>query len=128
MNSKPGQMKKVVVIGAGVCGLGALKCCLEEGLSAVCIERTDGIGGLWYYQDQQVDGRSSVMRSTTINTSKEMTCYSDFPMPDDFPNYTHNTKFLEYIQLYVKHFDLLRHIRFEKEVLKVCIIFLLQHS
>ena len=111
--------KKVLVIGAGVSGVGAVKCCLDEGLSVVCLERTDDIGGLWNYQDEAVDGRSTVMRSTTINTSKEMTGYSDFPMPDDFPNYCHHVKFLEYVRLYVDHFQLRKHIRFKTEVLKV---------
>lgn len=33
---------------------------------------------------------STVMRSTVINTSKEMTAYSDYPPPADDPNYMHN--------------------------------------
>jgi len=112
--------KKVLVIGAGACGLGALKCCLEENdFSVICVERTDDIGGLWNYQEQPVDGRSTVMRSTIINTSKELSCYSDFPMPADFPNYCHNTKLLEYMRLYADKFSLLKHIRFNTEIVKL---------
>ena len=58
-------------------------------------------------------------RSTVTNTTKESTCYSDFPMPADFPNYLHHSKMLEYLRLYVDHFRLEQYIRFETEVLSV---------
>ncbi|XP_029473740.1 dimethylaniline monooxygenase [N-oxide-forming] 2-like isoform X2 [Rhinatrema bivittatum] len=48
-----------------------------------------------------------------------MMCYSDFPMPDHFPNYLHNYKMLEYFRLYAEHFDLLRHIQFKTVVCSV---------
>jgi len=50
---------------------------------------------------------------------KEVTCYSDFPVPADFPNYMHHSKFLEYLRLYADHFRLEQHIRFETEVVSV---------
>ena len=52
-------------------------------------------------------------------TSKELTCYSDFLMPADFPNYMRHSKFLEYLRLYVDHFRLEQYIRFETEVVSV---------
>lgn len=109
----------VAVIGAGVSGLAAVKSCLEEGLAVTCLERSDDLGGLWNYDDTPVEGRSCVMRSTIFNSSKEMTCYSDFPMPEDFPNYCHHSKFLQYVKMYVERFDLRRHIRFGTDVIKV---------
>lgn len=63
-------------------------------------------------QERPEDGRASIYRSVIINTSKEMMCFSDFPIPDDFPNYMHNSKIMEYFRMYARHFDLLRHIRF----------------
>ena len=47
---------------------------------------------------------------------KEITCYSDFPMPADFPNYMHNSRLLEYLRMYADHFRLQQYIRFEMEV------------
>lgn len=35
------------------------------------------------------------MRSTVINSSKEMTAYSDFPPRPEYANYMHNRKLLE---------------------------------
>jgi len=110
--------RRVLVIGAGASGLTALKSCLDEGLDAVCLERTDGIAGLWNYSNclAEGDGVESVMRSTVINTSKEMMCYSDFPIPAEYPNFMHNTKVLEYMQLYANQFNLMPHIRTKTEV------------
>ena len=41
-----------------------------------------------------------------------MTAYSDYPFPDHFPNYLHNSRIMEYLRMYVQHFHLLKHIQF----------------
>ncbi|EDL39289.1 flavin containing monooxygenase 2, isoform CRA_b [Mus musculus] len=105
--------KKVVVIGAGVSGLISLKCCVDEGLEPTCFERTEDIGGLWRFKENVEDGRASIYRSVITNTSKEMSCFSDFPMPEDFPNFLHNSKLLEYFRIFAKKFDLLKYIQFQ---------------
>ena len=91
--------KRVAIVGAGASGLSAIKCCLDEGLVPVCMERTEDIGGLWNYSQNVREGQACVMKSTTINTSKEMMSFSDFPPPQEFPIYMHNTKVLEYFRL-----------------------------
>ncbi|XP_064283572.1 flavin-containing monooxygenase 5-like isoform X1 [Passer domesticus] len=111
--------KKVAIIGGGSSGLCAIKACLQEGLEPFCFERTGDIGGLWRFEEHPEDGRASIYRSVIINTSKEMMCYSDFPIPEDFPNYMHNSKIMEYFRMYAQHFDLLRHIRFRTSVCRV---------
>ena len=112
-------MKRVAVIGAGASGLPSIKCCLEAGFEPVCFERSSQIGGLWNFKEQAHRGEASVMRSTIINTSKEMMCYSDFCIPKEFPNFMHNTKVMEYFTLYAEKFGLFKYIQFETEVVKV---------
>ncbi|XP_073449345.1 flavin-containing monooxygenase 3-like [Aquarana catesbeiana] len=109
----------VVVIGAGISGLAALKCSLEVGLQAICFEKSDCVGGLWKFMDQAEEGRASIYRSVFTNACKEMMCYPDFPIPDEYPNFMHNAVFLEYLKLYAKHFDLLRHIKFKTAVVSI---------
>ncbi|GFR68900.1 dimethylaniline monooxygenase [N-oxide-forming] [Elysia marginata] len=111
--------KRVAVIGAGASGLTAIKCCLDEGLTPVCFERTSHIGGLWHYTDNPIEGQACVMKSTVINTSKEMMCYSDFPIPAHYPNFMHNSQVLEYFQQYSENFGLEKYINYETEVLHV---------
>lgn len=79
--------KRIAVIGAGPSGLTAVKQCLEYGHSVKCFEKTDDIGGLWRYHDEDIDGLPSVAKNTIINTSKEISAFSDFPPPENFPNY-----------------------------------------
>ncbi|XP_007935888.1 dimethylaniline monooxygenase [N-oxide-forming] 2 [Orycteropus afer afer] len=111
--------KKVAVIGAGVSGLISLKCCVDEGLEPTCFERTEDIGGLWRFKENVEDGRASIYKSVITNTSKEMSCFSDFPMPENFPNFLHNSKLLEYFRIVAKKFDLLKYIQFQTTVLSV---------
>ncbi|KAM9002854.1 LOW QUALITY PROTEIN: flavin-containing monooxygenase 5-like [Sarcophilus harrisii] len=111
-------VKRVAVIGAGVSDISAIKCCLEEGLEPTCFEGSNDIGGLWRYQEKAEAGRPGI-RSLTCNTSKEMTAFSDYPFPDNYPNYLHNSKMMEYLQMYIKHFELLKHIRFLSKVCSV---------
>ena len=82
---------RIGIIGAGPSGTTAAKACLEEGLDVVVYEKSDCTGGLWRYRDEDIEGIASVMKSTIINTSKEVSAFSDFPPPPEMPNYMHNT-------------------------------------
>ncbi|XP_069890087.1 flavin-containing monooxygenase 5-like [Dipodomys merriami] len=113
------SVKKVAVIGAGVSGLGAIKSCLEEGLEPICFEKSNDIGGLWRYEETPQSGSPGIYKSLTCNTSKEMTAFSDYPMPDHYPNYLHHSKMMEYLRLYASHFELTEHIQFQTKVCSV---------
>ncbi|XP_073499100.1 flavin-containing monooxygenase 5-like isoform X2 [Phyllobates terribilis] len=112
-------MNTVAVIGAGASGLAAIKCCLDEGLKPTCFEKSEDIGGLWRYKFNSEDDRASIYKSVIINTSKEMMCYSDYPIPEHFPNYMHNSKIMEYFQMYAEKFNLLNHIQFKTTVCSI---------
>ncbi|XP_071984256.1 dimethylaniline monooxygenase [N-oxide-forming] 2-like [Engystomops pustulosus] len=107
---------RVAIIGAGCSGLTAIKCCLEEGLEPTCFEQSDGIGGLWRFTETVEEDRASIYKSVFTNTSKEMMCYSDFPMPENFPVFLHHSKILEYLHLYAEHFNLFKYIKFQTKV------------
>lgn len=64
-------------------------------------------------QETSEPGRASIYRSLVSNTSKEMMCFSDFPMPAHFPNYLHNSQLLRYLHLFAERFRLFPHIRFQ---------------
>ncbi|KAL1254517.1 hypothetical protein QQF64_016746 [Cirrhinus molitorella] len=111
--------KRVAVIGGGTSGLACIKCCLDEGLEPVCFETSDDIGGLWRFKENPDPDRASIYHSLIINTSKEMMCYSDFPIPAHFPNYMHHSLIMDYFRMYADHFQLKQHIRFQTKVLHV---------
>ncbi|XP_072919676.1 flavin-containing monooxygenase 5-like [Hemitrygon akajei] len=110
------MVKRVAIIGAGASGLACIKCCLDEGLEPVCFEKSNDIGGLWNFREDVTDGRASIYKSLIINTSKDMMAYSDFPVHEDYPNYMHHSKIMEYFRLYAAHFNLLKYIRFATSV------------
>ena len=75
--------KKVAVIGAGIAGLVTIKSCLEEGMEVVAFEKTDSIGGNWKFKEGEV----SVFRNTELSSSRYITGFSDFPIPDSYPHW-----------------------------------------
>lgn len=109
---------KVAIIGAGISGLSCIKSCIEENLEPVCFERNNSIGGLWNFTED-AEGHSSVYKSTVINTSKEMTCFSDFPIPERFPVFMSHSEVMEYLHLYSARFDLAKHITFNTSVIAI---------
>ncbi|CAL1541313.1 unnamed protein product [Lymnaea stagnalis] len=113
---------RVGVIGAGSTGVTAVKNFLEAGFSdIVCFERRDVIGGLWYFKEDTArwEDESCVNRATVINTSKEFMAFSDYPMPDYYPNFCHNTDVLNYFVDYCKHFGVDKYIRYNTEVMQL---------
>jgi cation diffusion facilitator CzcD-associated flavoprotein CzcO len=104
----------VAIIGAGCSGISALKNCLERGLNATCFEANDDIGGNWIYSDRP--SHSSVCETTHIISSKTLSAYLDFPMPEHYPDYPSHAQVLAYFRSYADHFELRPHIRFSTPV------------
>ena len=103
------------IIGAGSSGITAAKNLKQLGIAFEVFEREDDVGGNWYYGKPH----SSVYRSTHLISSKPLTEYTDFPMPDDLPDYPSHEHVLAYFHDYVRHFDLAPHISFTTEVTRV---------
>ncbi|KAL1427559.1 hypothetical protein MTO96_017261 [Rhipicephalus appendiculatus] len=111
--------KEVCVVGAGPSGLACARQMLDYGFHVVLHERSSELGGLWVYHDYDVEGRASVMRTTIMNTSKEMSASSDFPPPKDLPNFMHNTEMLNYFRSYADHFGVTKHVKTRHDVVQV---------
>lgn len=100
------------VIGAGSSGIAAGRALQQNGIAYEIIEREDDIGGNWYYGIPN----SSVYQSTHMISSKTMTEYPEYPMPESYPDYPSHTQVCEYLRAYARHFDLYQHIRFNTAV------------
>ncbi|XP_077996716.1 dimethylaniline monooxygenase [N-oxide-forming] 2-like [Glandiceps talaboti] len=120
MASEGKRRDRVAVVGAGVAGLVSIKSCLEEDLEPVCFERSNKIGGLWNYSDEiRPDEGAALYKSITLNTSKEMSSFSDYPFPKENAPFMSHKKVLQYLHDYAKHFDLEKHIQFNTKVVKI---------
>ena len=110
--------KRVAVIGAGCSGITTIKNLLQAGVTdVVCYEQNSEVGGNWIYSPQE--SHSSVCETTHIISSKKMSEYIDFPMPDAYPDYPSHEQVLTYFQSYAEHFGLYPYIRFHTRVEKV---------
>jgi len=102
----------VCIIGAGSSGIAAAKVLHERNIPFDCFERTERIGGLWDIRNEA----SSAYRSLHVNTSKRRMEFSDYPMPDDIPDFPHHTHILAYFNDYVDHFGFRDKITFNTAV------------
>lgn len=100
--------KQVAVIGAGIAGLVTIKSCLEEGMEVTAFEKSEYIGGNWKFKEQEV----SVFRGTELSSSRYITGFSDFPIPEHYPHFLKHEQYLDYLLDYARHFDLERQIEF----------------
>jgi len=100
------------VLGAGTSGLAVAKNFLERGIPIDCLEREDQIGGNWCYGKPH----SSVYDSTHLISSKRLTEYTDFPLPEDYPEFPNHRQVFDYLKNYAEHFKLTSHIQFNTTV------------
>ncbi len=111
--------KRVAIVGAGACGLTAAKCLLEETHDITVFEQSAELGGLWNYHEELADGGGPAYRSLRTNTSKQIMAFSDFPFPDQLPDFPPRTDILQYLNDYANHFGLRERIRLNTTVVTV---------
>ncbi|KAF4357664.1 hypothetical protein F8388_007200 [Cannabis sativa] len=99
--------KEVAIIGAGTSGLLACKYVLSKGFQPIVFESRSGVGGLW----------TKTIETTKLQTPKPFYQFSDFPwdssVEEMFPD---QHQVLDYMESYARHFDLVKHIKFNTVV------------
>uniref|UniRef100_A0A803NR30 Flavin-containing monooxygenase n=1 Tax=Cannabis sativa TaxID=3483 RepID=A0A803NR30_CANSA len=99
--------KDVAIIGAGTSGLLACKYVLSKGFQPIVFESRSGVGGLW----------TKTIETTKLQTPKPFYQFSDFPwdssVEEMFPD---QHQVLDYMESYARHFDLVKHIKFNTVV------------
>ena len=99
---------KFCIIGAGSSGIAAAKNFLAAGAPFDCLEREDDVGGNWYFGAPC----SRVYASTHLVSSKVLTEYSDFPMPEEWAEYPSHRQALQYLREYARAFGVYERIEF----------------
>ena len=110
-----GTAEKYCIIGAGAAGITAAKNLKQMGIPCDVIERSDDVGGNWNYGKPN----SSVYRSVHLISSKPLTQYTDFPIPDDYPTFLGQAQAWEYLRSYARAFGIYEHIEFGRSVEQV---------
>jgi cation diffusion facilitator CzcD-associated flavoprotein CzcO len=107
---RPAAQQRICVIGAGPCGLTALKNLRQVGCrNVVCYEESGGIGGNWAYTDDP--RRAGVYECARTISSRRMASFDDFPMPNDYPEFPSHRQLLAYFTDYVRAFELGPYVR-----------------
>jgi cation diffusion facilitator CzcD-associated flavoprotein CzcO len=106
---------RICVIGAGPCGLTALKNLLRAGCrNVVCYEESGSVGGNWAYTDDPA--RVSVYECAHTISSRRLSAFTDFPMPEHYPDFPSHRQMLAYFTGYARAFDLERYVRLDTRV------------
>lgn len=107
-------MNPVGVIGAGPGGLLAAAALKKRGVPFVVLDAGRGPGGIW-----DIDRDETPMyESAHFISSRTLSGFPDFPMPDSYADYPRHDRILEYIQAFARHHDLEPHITFGVRVEK----------
>lgn len=101
---------RVGIIGAGFAGLGAAKVLTEFGHEVTVFDRTPDVGGVW--------SRTRRYPGLTTQNDKKTYAFSDFPMPDDYPQWPSGEQVQAYLADYVRRFGLTSMLRLDTEVVR----------
>lgn len=105
---------KYCIVGAGPCGLMQARAFLYAGVPFDIIERHSQVGGLW---DLENPG-SPMYETAHFVSSKRMSGFPGYPMPDSYPDYPRRDQILAYIRGFARRYDLERHVQFGSKVVE----------
>lgn len=98
---------KQLIIGAGFVGLGVAKALQDADIPYDQVDASDDIGGNWYH---------GVYETAHIISSRKVTEFTDFPMPSNYPDFPSAKQMREYLNLFVDHYQLHKHIELNCQV------------
>lgn len=116
-SSAGGEPRKVCVIGAGVGGLCAMKELQGAGVPFEAFDEREGLGGIWRYQE--APGRTCAWAALHMNSPRGTYSFSDFPMPDGYPDFPSRQQMLHYLEMAVDHYGIRAAIRLGRRVERV---------
>ncbi|MCL6640031.1 MAG: NAD(P)-binding domain-containing protein, partial [Candidatus Rokubacteria bacterium] len=104
--------RRYCLIGAGPAGLVMARRLVEEGVPFDWYDAGTDVGGIW---NADRPG-SPVYETLTMNTSKHVSAFPDFPMPDHYPDYPQWWQVRDYLRSYAQYYGLYEHITFRTAV------------
>lgn len=99
--------EKYLIIGAGYAGLGIAQALKEAGIPYDQVDASDNIGGNWYH---------GVYETAHIISSRTITQFTNFPMPEAYPDFPSAQNMRDYINAFTDHFDLRDSIELNREI------------
>ena len=89
---------RTAIVGAGPAGLAAGRALMAHGILFEIFEKHSDVGGIW---DLENPG-SPMCRSAHFISSKTMSGFKNYPMPDSYPDYPSNRQSLDYVRAFAR--------------------------
>lgn len=103
---------RACIVGAGPGGLALARAFRNLGIEFDVFERHSEVGGIW-----DLDNPGTPMyASAHFISSKTHSYFSDFSMPDHYPDYPSNRQIFDYMKSFANHYGLYEDITFNTEV------------
>ena len=99
--------QKHLIIGAGFVGLGMAEALKNAGILYDQVDASDDIGGNWHH---------GVYETAHIISSRKITEFTHFPMPDSYPDFPSAQNMRDYLNAFANRFDLRQHIELNRTV------------
>ncbi len=103
------------IIGAGPSGLCTAVALQKRNIHFDIIDLGDQIGGMWDINRKE----TAVYESAHFISSKTMSGFTGFPMPENYPDYPSHELLLAYIQSYARAHNLQEHITLQTKVERI---------
>ena len=99
--------EKHLIIGAGFVGLGMAQALQAADIAYDQVDASDDIGGNWHH---------GVYETAHIISSRKVTQFTHFPMPDSYPDFPSAQNMRDYLNAFATHFNLRRQIELKRSV------------
>ncbi len=102
----------VGIVGAGPSGLSAAVALAERKIPFEIVDAGDRVGGIW-----DIDRAETPMyEAAHFISSRTVSGFPGFPMPDDYPDYPRHDQIFRYIQSYAEHHGLMTRVQHNTRV------------
>lgn len=101
---------KQLIIGAGFVGLGIAHALKQAEIPYDQVDKSDNIGGNWYH---------GVYQTAHIISSKKVTQFNHFPMPDSYPDFPSAQQMWVYLKVFCDHFNLQDNLELNRQVISI---------
>lgn len=105
---------RIAIIGAGIAGLCTAKTLMALGYDVTVVEKEPDLGGVW--------ASSRRYPGLTTQNPRETYCFSDWPMPADYPEWPSGAQMQAYLQSYADHFGVTARILFSHYVVSATLL------
>ncbi len=109
MRRPASRLDRLLIIGAGPVGLAMADALRRRGIAFDHVDAGDGVGGLW---------RHGVYQGVHIVSSKRSTGYTDYPMPEHYPDFPSSWQMLSYLESFAHDRGLADTIELRKTVVR----------